>query len=912
MRILDTRVYRGPNLYHHRPMIRMEVDIEELEAYPSDKLPGFTDRLIDLIPQLWEHHCSYGEHGGFIKRLREGTWMGHVIEHIALEMTCLAGVTVNRGKTRSTPNAGRYFVLYEHKEEEVGIKAGELAVRVARWVLAQSMPDLPSAMRGEELAAFNYQAELEALILLAKQKALGPSTSGLVEAAETRDIPWIRLNQYSLVQFGQGKFQKRIEATVTSTTPHIAVEIAQDKELTIQLLRDAGLPVPRNILARTPEEAQEAAERIGYPVVTKPYNGNHGRGVMLNLRTPEEVTEGFKIASEESSAILVEKYITGRDYRILVVNGEVVAVAERVPGHVVGDGAHTIRALIDAVNSDPRRGIGHEKTLTRLEIDEQAMWCLHKLGYTLDTIPASGEQVFLRLTGNLSTGGTAIDRSDEIHYENIQMAQRAIAIIGLDIGGVDFICPDIAKPYSDVGGAIVEINAGPGFRMHLAPSEGRPRDVAGKVIDMLFPRGTPSRIPLAAITATNGKTTTTRMAAHIMKMAGRMVGMTTTDGIYIDGERILKGDMTGPWSARVVLRDTRVDTAVLETARGGIAREGLGFDRCDVGAVLNVASDHLGLRGIHTLDELADIKQVVVEAVHRDGYAVLNADNPYTRRMDRYVDGYVCWFTTDSDNEMVKAHVRKGGRAVALEKGINGEMITLYDDGKHIPLLWAHLIPATFEGHARFNTQNAMAAAAISYCLGATVEHIRLGLRTFGMTFYNTPGRLNVFDEYPFRVIMDYCHNAPAMAELSQFVRSVHVDGQRRVVIGAPGDRRDVDIRDFARLAATTFDTFVIREDWDRRGRRPGEVAEIIRQVIRDEGKPDSAISIALNELEAIQQVIDASAKDDLVVVLADDVTLAWKMITKYRQAEVYRRWLEELGTPAPAEQLVGWRATRR
>ncbi|MBX3066189.1 MAG: cyanophycin synthetase [Anaerolineae bacterium] len=912
MRILDTRVFRGPNLYHYRPMIRMEIDIEELEDYPSDKLPGFTDQLLEIIPTLWDHHCSYGEHGGFVKRLREGTWMGHIIEHIAIELTCLAGVTVNRGKTRSTEISGRYLVCYEQKEEEVGVKAGELAVKLTRWLLAHSLPDLPSAMRGDELAAFNYRTELEALINVAKEKALGPSTAGLVAAAEARDIPYIRLNEYSLVQFGQGKYQKRIEATVTSQTPHIAVEIAKDKELTIALLKDAGLPVPRSLLVRSEEESLDAADRIGYPVVTKPYDGNHGRGVMLNLRNSDEVREAFKISSEESSAVLVEKFVAGRDYRILVVNNEVVAVAERLPGHVVGDGIRTVRQLIDVVNSDPRRGIGHERVLTRLEIDDQALLCLQKLGYTLDTIPPAGEKVFLRLTANLSTGGTAIDRTDAIHYENIQMALRAIGVIGLDIGGVDFICPDISRPYTDVGGAIVEINAGPGFRMHLAPSEGRPRDVTGKVIDMLFPKGTPARVPLAAITGTNGKTTTTRMAAHIMKMAGRMVGMTTTDGIYIDGERILKGDMTGPWSARVVMRDTRVDCAVLEAARGGIAREGLGFDRCDVGAVLNVASDHLGLRGINTLDELAALKQVVVEAVHRDGWAVLNADNEYTVKMDRYVDGQTCWFSINPDNELVKEHVRKGGRAVVLEKGVNGEMITLYDDGKHIPLLWAHLIPATYEGHARFNTANAMAAAAITYCLGASVEQIRTGLLTFAMTFYNTPGRVNVFDEYPFRVIMDYCHNAPAMEELSTFVSRLRVPGTRKVIIGAPGDRRDSDIRDFARLAARTFDSFIIREDWDRRGRGEQEVADLIRQTLIAEGIDASAISIITHEFAAIRHALDNSQQDDLVVVLADDVTNSWKLITKYRQPEVYRRWLIEMGESVPEDEPVGWRLNRR
>ncbi|MBX3083611.1 MAG: cyanophycin synthetase [Anaerolineae bacterium] len=908
MRILDTRVYRGPNLYHYRPMIRMEIDLEELEDYPSDRLPGFTDKLLELMPQLWDHHCSYGEHGGFVKRLREGTWMGHIIEHIAIELTCLAGVNVNRGKTRSTPTTGRYYVCYEHKEESVGLRAGELAVDVCRWLLAQTDLKLPSAMSGDDVTRFSYQDQLDALIRLAKDKALGPSTAGLVAAAEARDIPYIRLNEASLVQFGQGKYQKRIEATVTSQTSHIAVEIASDKELTIQLLRDAGLPVPRNILVHTEEEALDAADRIGYPVVTKPYDGNHGRGVMLNLRTPAEVREGFKIANEESSAILVEKFVTGRDYRILVVNGEVVAVAERVPGHIVGDGVHNVRELVDIVNSDPRRGIGHEKVLTKLEVDEQALWCLQKLGYTLDTIPPDGEIVYLRLTGNLSTGGTAVDRTDVIDYENIQMAQRAIAIIGLDIGGVDFICPDISRPYTDVGGAIVEINAGPGFRMHLAPSEGYPRDVAGKVIDMLFPKGTPSRVPVAAITATNGKTTTTRMVAHIMKMAGRVVGMTTTDGIYIDGDRILKGDMTGPWSARVVMRDARVDTAVLETARGGIAREGLGFDRCDVGAVLNVASDHLGLRGINTLEELADMKQVVIEAVHRDGWAVLNADNEYCVAMDRYVDGYTCWFSLNPDNPLVREHVRKGGRAAVLEKGVNGEMLTLYDDGRHIPLLWSHLIPATYEGHARFNSANALAAAAIAYCMNATVEQIRSGLVSFAMTFSNTPGRMNVFDEYPFRVIMDYCHNAPAMTELAEFVRSVNIEGRRTVVIGAPGDRRDVDIHDFARLAARTFDTFIIREDWDRRGRSEREVADFIKQVLIAEGCPEQTITVITDEFDAIRHALDHGHRDDLIVVLADDVTGSWKLITKYRRPDVYRRWLEEQGITVSADQPVGWR----
>lgn len=908
MKILDTRVYRGPNIYGYRPMIRLHLDLEEIEDYPTDRLPGFADQLVMLIPTLYDHHCSYGEAGGFLKRMAEGTWLGHVIEHIAIELQCLVGTPVNRGKTRSTEQRGRYYVVYEHKEEEVGIQAGYLALEVARFLLP---PELPSALPLAERATFDYRRELENLIRLAKDKALGPSTGSLVAAAEERGIPWIRLNEASLVQFGQGKYQKRIEATCTSQTSYLAVEIAKDKEMTSRLLAQAGLPVPPSILAHSEDEAVEAAESLGYPVVTKPYDGNHGRGVTLNLTTADDVREGFRLASAESNAIVVEKFLTGRDYRILVINGQVVAVAERVPGHVIGDGTHTIRELVDLVNRDPRRGIGHEKVLTRIELDEQAEFLLRKAKLTADSVLPDGQPFYLRLTANLSTGGTSIDRTDEIHYENVQLAQRAIQIIGLDIGGVDFVTPDIAKPAADNGGGIVEVNAGPGFRMHLAPSEGQPRNVAKAVIDMLFPAHQPSRIPLCAITGTNGKTTTTRMVGHIMKMAGHTVGMTTTDGVYINSDRILRGDMTGPWSARVVLREPNVDCAVLETARGGILREGLGFDRCDVGAVLNVTSDHLGLRGVNTLDELAAVKQIVVEAVHRDGWAVLNADNEYTRKMDKYVDGYVCWFTMNPRDDMVREHVRKGGRAVVLEAGVNGDMLTLYDDGKHIPLLWAHLIPATYEGHARFNIANAMAAAGVALGLGANVEAVRLGLRTFVMTFYQAPGRMNIFDEYPFRVIVDYAHNPAAMEAIGGFVRSVDVRGKRIGLIGAPGDRRDQDIQEYGKLAAQAFDHLVIREDWDRRGRVSGAVAEIVRQAALETGLSDGSVEAIPDEFEAIRHTLDMAQPGDLVFIFADDITGSWKLVTKYRHPEIYRRWLEETGKPIPADGLVGWRGGR-
>lgn len=907
MKILDTRVYRGPNLYGYRPMVRVEVDLEDLEAYPTTKIRGFIDGLLELIPTLHEHGCSYGEPGGLVRRMREGTWMGHVMEHIAIELQCLAGTPVTEGKTRGTGEYGQYYVIYQYKEEEVGVAAGEFALDVIRYLLPARFA---SAIPKQEKAQFDFQQRLESYILMAQEKALGPSTAALVAAAEKRNIPWIRLNEFSLIQFGHGKYQKRIEATVTSNTNHIAVEIAQDKELTNRLLRDAGLPVPRSVLVHNKEEAWQAARELGLPVVVKPLDGNHGRGVSLNLSSRTEVLAAFKQARQESRLVIVEQYLTGQDFRILVINGEVVAATERVPGHIAGDGTHTIKELIDLVNSDPRRGVGHEKVLTRIDIDEQAKRLIRAAGHTLETVLPQGEIFYLRRTGNLSTGGTAIDRTDEIHYENMQIARRAIQIAGLDVGGVDLITPDISQPVSEVGGGIVEINAAPGFRMHVAPSEGKPREVADKVIEYLFPPNSPARIPIAAITGTNGKTTTTRMAGHIMKQKGHIVGMTTTDGIYVDGERILKGDMTGPWSARVVLREPAVDCAVLETARGGILREGLGFYRCEVGAVLNIAADHLGLRGIETVEDLAYVKRLVIEMVKDDGWAVLNADDELTREMAEHTDGSVCWFSMDPKNELIRRHVRQGGRALVLENGVNGDMLTLYDEGKHVPLLWAHLIPATHEGRARFNIANALAAAAICYCLGSSIETIRIGLQTFDMTYYQAPGRLNIFDEYPFRVIVDYAHNPAAMRAVGDFIRSLDARGQRIGVIGAPGDRRNVDITELGTLAANYFDELIIREDWHLRGRPAGEIAALLHAAAQQAGMAAAAMRIIANEFDAIRHALDHARAGDLIVIFADDIPGAWKLVTKYRHPEVYQNWLASIGQPS--DGAAGWAGLRR
>ena len=897
MRVVETRVYRGPSPYGYNPVIRITLDLEELEEWPSARIPGFNERLLELMPTLAEHGCSYGTPGGFVRRLSDenddgtrGTWMGHVIEHVALEIQCLAGTEVTYGKTRSVPGQpGVYHVIYSFIEEQVGLEAGELAMRLVRSLLP---PELPSALPPEELAAFDFVRERDALIARAQDIVLGPTTSALVAEARRRGIPAIRLDEHSLVQLGYGKYQQRIRASVTSKTSHIAVETASDKELTIRLLSDAGIPTPRHILVRSADEAVEAAERLGYPLVTKPLDVSHGRGISLNLRTPEEVRRGYEVASEYARSVLVETFLAGKDYRALVIGGEVVAVAERVPAHVVGDGVHTIGELIEIVNADPRRGFGHEKVLTRIRVTHQTELLLERAGYTLETVLPKGEVFYLASTANLSTGGTAIDRTAEIHYETRELARRAAMVIGLDVAGIDIITPDISQPLREVGGGIVEVNAGPGFRMHLQPSEGQPRNVARHVIDLLFPPGTPARIPVIAITGTNGKTTTARMVAHILKMTGARVGMTTTDGIYIDGQLYMRGDMTGPWSARMVLRDPTVDAAVLETARGGILREGLGFERCDVGAVLNVSNDHLGQRGINTLEDIAWVKSVVVESVRKDGASVLNADDPLVAAMAESARGRIVYFSMhggEGASELVRQHIAQGGCAVVLQQGVRGDMIAIYDDELYIPLLWTHLIPATLEGKALHNVANALAAAAITYAHGVSVENIRQGLRTFSTTFFQAPGRLNVFDEHPFRVIVDYAHNPAAFKAMRDLVLKLRANYPRTLgVLSAPGDRRDEDICEDGQIAAAMFDLLVLKEDDDRRGRAPGVVAEMLRSAALEAGMRPEQIVTVLDEREAVRHAMGLAQPGELLVIFADNITAVWKEVINHPDKTPY------------------------
>ncbi len=882
MKVLEHRVYRGPSIYAHFPVMRLTVDLGVLEAWPSAKIAGFNDRLLAAIPSLAQHTCSYGEAGGFVRRLQEeeGTWLGHVLEHVALELQQLTGASVTFGKTRSAGEgapSGHYHVVYEYEEERVGEAAGDLGVRLLHHLL-------PAELRPAGVSAdpFDLAKELRDLIDFAQRRQLGPSTGALVRAAEERDIPWLRLNDYSLVQLGHGKYQKRIQATVTSETRHIAVDIASDKEETNRILGDLGLPVPRQRTVRSVEQAVRAAERLGFPVVIKPLDANHGRGVTLDVQTADQAKVAFEKAREHARTVIVENYLKGFDHRMLVVNGELVAVAKRVPGHVVGDGKSTIAELVEVVNRDPRRGIGHEKVLTRLELDDQAARLMGRKGVTAEHVVPEGEVFYLRDTGNLSTGGTAIDLTDQVHPENAEMAIRAAKAIGLDVVGIDFITPDVSQSYREVGGGICEVNAAPGFRMHVAPTEGKPRDVAGPVMDMLFPKGAKSRIPIAAITGTNGKTTACRMLAHIHKMAGATVGLATTDGVYIDGVRTVAGDMTGPQSAQMVLRDPSVDLAVLETARGGLLRAGMGYRTCNIGAVLNVTADHLGQKGIDTLEQLAEVKRIVVE-VARDCVA-LNADDLQCLKMaDHTRASRIAYVTMNPRHALVREHIRAGGLAVVLEDGINGQMITLYDHGTHLPLLWTHLIPATIEGKALHNVQNAMFAAVMAYAMGVKPENVRQGLRTFDATYFQAPGRTNVFDGLPFKVILDYGHNPAAIQAMADLVGKLEVSGRRICVLAGPGDRRDEDLREIARIASTAFDHVIVRRDDDARGRGPEEVPRILREELLRLGYPPEQITVIIDEQQAIDGALRMARRGDLVLVFADAVSRSWKQIIYFK-----------------------------
>lgn len=871
MKILKLQTLRGPNYWSIRrhKLVVMRLDLEELtEVYTAD-IPGFSTALAETLPGLVEHYCSPGVRGGFLSRVEKGTLMGHVIEHVAIELQQMAGMPVGFGRTRETATAGIFQVVVEYENEAAGRYAVRAAVR-----LCQSLVDTGQYSPAE------LAQDIADLQEFKSQASLGPSTEAIVKEAEARGIPWLELSSRFMIQLGYGIHRKRIQASLTDNTGILAVELACDKEGTKKILRDAGVPVPRGTVIRYYDELADAIEEVGgYPLAIKPLDGNHGRGITLDITQWETAERAYDFASNASKtkSVIIERFYKGSDFRVLVIKGKVVAAAERVPAHVVGDGKSTIKELIDETNRDPRRGDGHDNVLTRIVVDDAVLSLLAEQNHSLETVPKLGEKCFLRSTANLSTGGSAIDRTDEIHPENLWLFSRIAKIIGLDIAGIDVVTPDISKPLREVDGVVVEVNAAPGLRMHFSPSEGLPRNVAGAILDMLFPNSSNGRVPILAVTGTNGKTTTTRLLAHIMRQTGQVVGYTTTDGTYIGDYLAEAGDNTGPQSARLILTDPTVEVAVLESARGGILRSGLAFNQCDIGMVLNVSADHLGIGDIDTVEQLAQLKSVVVESVMPNGYAILNADDPLVVGMASRVKAQIAYFTMDPHNELVIKHTVAGGLAAVYE---NGYLSILKGDWT-LRIERAVNVPMTMAGKAPFMIANALAACLAAFAHGVKIEHIRAGLSSFIASVEQTPGRMNLFNMGKYHILLDYAHNAGSYEALGGFVRNW--PGRKIGVVGGPGDRRDEDFITLGRLSAEMFDEIIVKEDLDNRGRERGTGANLICQGIQEIlGKvadPKVTYQTILDENMAINQTLDNAPEGSIVVILPESVKQSLALI---------------------------------
>ena len=868
MKILDIKAMNGPNYWstNRHKLIVMLLDLEDMEQRPTDKIPGFRERIELLMPSLHEHRCSEGVPGGFFQRIDEGTWMGHVIEHIALELQTLAGMDTGFGRTRETAEPGVYHVVFSYQEAKVGIVTAKESVKIAQ-ALVDNVP-------------YDLEAAIQELREIRENDRLGPSTGSIVEEAIRRKIPYIRLNKHSLVQLGYGVNQCRVQATIASTTSSIAVEIACNKEETKNLLEASEIPVPRGRIVYDESDLQATIDKIGYPIVTKPVNGNHGKGATTNIRNWEDAVAGLKAAKVYGRAVICEKFITGRDYRVLVINYKFVAAALRTPAAVIGDGLHTISELIDIVNSDPRRGYGHEKVLTTIKVDDFTLGMLAKKGYTLDTVPEAKEEVWLKPTANLSTGGTATDVTEYVHPTNIFMCERIARIIGLNICGIDIMADDLSTPITENGGSVLEVNAAPGFRMHLDPTDGLPRNVAEPVIDMLYPPGSTARIPIIAVSGTNGKTTTTRLIAHIVKQMGFKVGYTTTDGVYIQNQLMMKGDCTGPVSAEFVLRDPTVNYAVLECARGGILRAGLGFHNCDVAVVTNVAEDHLGLGGIDTIEKLAKVKAVAANTVFPKGYAILNADDDLVYDMHKELKCKVAYFSLSENNPRIKKHCATGGLAAIYENGF----ITILKGSWKIRVEKVSNVPLTFSGMAEFNIANVLAATLAAYVQEFKTEDIRQALQTFVPSPALTPGRMNMFHFHDYSVMIDYAHNTHGFMAIGKFLASVNASVKVGIIAGV-GDRRDEDIISLGEAAANIFDEIIIRQDKNLRGRTDQEIIDLMTKGIHNID-PNKKITVIQKEGEAIDYAFKNAVKDSFIVITSDVVPDALEQVKSYKAKE--------------------------
>jgi cyanophycin synthetase len=868
MKLLEIKVMRGPNYWsnYRKQLIVLKLDLEELEKFPTNKIDGFLERLKALIPTLYTHRCSEGCEGGFFKRVEEGTWMGHVIEHIALEIQSLAGMECGFGRTRSTIKKGVYNVVFSYEIEKAGKYAAKAAIRIADAII-KGLP-------------YDLQSDISVLSMMNAKYGLGPSTRSIVEEAQKKGIPYKRLNEGSFVVFGHGTNQRKIRATMTDLTSGMGIDIAGDKEDTKKMLAAAYIPVPKGVLISEEEELREVFDEVQFPLVLKPIDGNHGRGITTNIKTAAEALAAFRVAKEISDQVIVEEFIQGLDYRFLVINYKLVAVAKRTPAMIMGDGVSTIQHLIDQINRDPNRGDGHEKVLTTIKVDEITTTILSKKNLKLESVLPIGEILFLKDTANISSGGTSRDVTDLVHPYNVFLAERAARILNLDICGIDVVAKDINVPLTREIGGIVEVNACPGLRMHLSPSKGIARNVSESIVNMLFPDPKKARIPLVAVTGTNGKTTTTRLIAHIAKHMGHHVGYTTTDGIYIDGHEIHHGDCTGPVSAETILLDPTVDFAVLECARGGILRSGLGFDACDISVITNITEDHLGLKDIHTVEEMAKVKCVVARATKKEGYAILNADDDLVYEMRKEVDSEIALFSTAEDNPRVQRHCERGGLAAFIEKGhiiiSKGKWKTRIEKVINIPL--------TLNGRADCMIKNILPCVLAATINNVPAEKIREALQTFIPSPEQTPGRMNIFNFKEFDFMVDYAHNIDGFLELKKFMNKTNASVKVGIVSVA-GDRRDEDIITMGKLSAEMFDEIIIRHDHDLRGRTQESITELLTQGIREVSR-FIPIQIISEEMEAVAYAVEHAKKNSFIVDCTDAVQESTDYLARKVQEE--------------------------
>ncbi len=851
MEVIRTRALRGPNLWSHHTAIEAIVSCtpDELAA---NKLPGFEVRLRARFAGIGQ----FQPHGH-----NDAVPLVHVLELTALALQAEAGCPVTFSRTTATVEEGIYQMVVEYTEEEVG----RLAVELAEKLVNAAMHDTP----------FDLDAALTELRDLDEDVRLGPSTGAIVYAAVARKIPYRRMTQGSMVAFGWGSKQRRIQAAEIDATSAIAESIAQDKELTKKLLDAAGVPVPTGRSVDSADDAWVAAQEIGLPVVIKPKDGNQGKGVIVNITTEEQTRAAYHTAREFRDDIMVERFLPGHDYRLLVIGNRLIAAARRDPPHVVGDGVHSVRELVDIVNADPRRGSGHSTSLTKIRFDDIALARLALQDLEADSVPAQGQRVILRNNANLSTGGSATDVTDDVHPEVAARAVEAAQMIGLDICGVDVVVDSVLRPIEEQNGGVVEVNAAPGLRMHLSPSYGKGRPIGEAIVGTLFAEGDDGRIPVIAVTGTNGKTTTVRLIAHLISSSGLRVGMTNTDGVYVNGRQIDSGDCSGPRSARNVLQHPDVDAAVFETARGGILREGLAFDRCKVAVVTNIgAGDHLGLNYITTVEDLAVLKRVIVQNVDDNGMAVLNATDPIVAGMAANCKGKVTFFGADRYHPVVATHIAQGKRTVYVDKG---ELVAV--EGKFEQRIPLADVPITRNGTIGFQVENTMAAVAAAWGAGIDWQSIRLGLATFTTDSHNAPGRFNVFDFRGATVIADYGHNPDAMLALVQAVEAMPAQ-RRSVVISGAGDRRDEDIRQQTEILGKAFDDVVLYQDQCQRGREDGEVIALLRQGLTGAPRTTHVDEID-GEFIAIDTALDRLKEGDLCLVLVDQVEESLAHIAK-------------------------------